>query len=226
MGELVLYEYNFDKPELSNELLMHYGIKGMHWGVRRYQNYDGTRIKKGSGKVINKKKQSKSSIKRAERKAIKKAEKERLEKHKRDISEMTRNADKYSTKDINDKLSRINAESRLSEMNHQLNPTIGDKVKKIADNKAVKAIAITALSAAVITGTGMIAYRYSHYGPSAKEYSKMVKSGKYLTDINNMPNPAPPFKDQVKSFGKKYPKEFYNVAVGRVYNRLGIQRKK
>ena len=27
--------------------LYHYGVKGMHWGIRRYQNYDGTRIGAG-----------------------------------------------------------------------------------------------------------------------------------------------------------------------------------
>ena len=32
---------------MENSMLLHYGIKGMKWGVRRYQNKDGTLTAEG-----------------------------------------------------------------------------------------------------------------------------------------------------------------------------------
>ena len=42
------------KRPIRPDELYHYGVLGMHWGVRRYQNYDGTRIGTGGDPVVNK----------------------------------------------------------------------------------------------------------------------------------------------------------------------------
>lgn len=62
---------------MSNDYLMHYGIKGMKWGVRRYQNSDGTltsagKRRYGEGKVGEARfayKQAKKEYNKAFRKA-------------------------------------------------------------------------------------------------------------------------------------------------------------
>lgn len=37
-----MYDGVIEKPELNEETLAHHGIKGQKWGIRRYQNPDGS----------------------------------------------------------------------------------------------------------------------------------------------------------------------------------------
>ena len=115
---------------MENPELKHWGIKGMKWGIRRYQNKDGSLTRAG------KKRQAANLEKARQAKKAKQDEiREREEKRSKllkstDASELYKNRDLLSTEEINERLNRLNAEQRLSQLSNQTKSTGMDKVNK------------------------------------------------------------------------------------------------
>ena len=75
---------------MNDEVLIHHGIKGQRWGVRRFQNEDGTRTAAGKAREVQKlekvKNRTLNSIKRRET-----WDKLALERNKAELSDLKKN---------------------------------------------------------------------------------------------------------------------------------------
>ena len=102
---------------MNADELKHYGIKGMKWGVRRFQNSDGSLTADGkkrySGddlkdiqKQVNQGKNVVDGVKKTRTKA---AEKQHEKKIKSDLSQM-------SDKELRDIVNRLNMEERYTQV--------------------------------------------------------------------------------------------------------------
>lgn len=128
-----IYLYESDKPELSDDVLEHFGIKGMKWGVRKDKPKSGKR-RKGSS---SKKPVTKRQKRKAREEEIKSKSKEDIIKSK-DLEAMSKRKSEFSNNEINEALNRLGTEQRLDQAVKQQNPTTKDKIKKVINSKEFK----------------------------------------------------------------------------------------
>ena len=119
--------------------LFHHGTKGMRWGIRRYQNPDGSLTPEGRKRYMNnprwrakylkiKKKQQDEAARTHE---SKEARRKRLL-ESTDANELYKHRKDLSTQELQERINRIQTEQNLAKyMTHE--PTKMEKAKAVAD---------------------------------------------------------------------------------------------
>lgn len=120
---------------MDSRELYHHGILGMKWGIRRYQNKDGTLTELG------KKRQAKIEAKEAKAEAKRKEEEAKVKKQietararllkSTDASELYEHRDLLTTAEINERIDRINKEASLRSLTENKKKTALDYMDRV-----------------------------------------------------------------------------------------------
>lgn len=84
---------------MENNELMHWGVKGMKWGIRRYQNKDGTLTAAGKKRYIQEMERLKKEEKILKNKQRTKAQLDKLEAKRKEIDDQKKALSSKSAKD-------------------------------------------------------------------------------------------------------------------------------
>ena len=140
---------------VSDDELEHYGVLGMKWGVRRYQNADGSYTAKG----------------------LKRKQKQEHKANKKDSDRASKYSSTLSDDEINKRINRLNSEKRLKELNREVNHPFASKVKSAASSNTAKVAGAVITATAVVVGKKAITKVLGKKldGAVAKEGAQMVQ---------------------------------------------------
>lgn len=130
---------------MENNTLQHWGILGMKWGVRRYQNKDGSLTNAGKKRLSRKqlKQRAKNLEKARDARAKKKIEEEEKRKlvEKGTADEVLKYKGSFTQDEMNKINSRLNWERNIKELKKKDQVDVKEKVDKMVDgvNTGIKA---------------------------------------------------------------------------------------
>ena len=204
--ERLLYEYDYQKPELTDDFLEHHGIIGMKWGQKNGPPYPlsskistGKRLRSTVGGIKKKLPKSKKQKQKEERERYSKMSKEEIINTK-NVKAMNQRSSEFTDQEINKVLNRLNTEDRLSKIALDNKPS---RTKKVIDHLKKNSFIYTVGISALITIPIAIARARQGVVPGydyaarvaanlPKEYEaifkKVFKEGKKATKIVNQLN--------------------------------------
>jgi hypothetical protein len=183
--------YNYDK--LSNDQLAHYGVLGMRWGHRRFQNEDGTLT--ALGKLEEAKETNKQSIKDAQRAYNRAVFSSNKDLAKRAVSNYANAVKKYnySDEDLKDYkiLQKVKSQKHISNNQNKLVQQYMSKDGMTEDEakiKAYKDIRNKRIVMAVLGTSAAVALAYTGYKYYQNNVDKIIKAGTKIQNISIDPN--------------------------------------
>lgn len=155
-----MYENPFYEPYwVSEEELEHFGVKGMKWGIRRYQNADGTLTEAGKKKLEKYKTKEYTRVSKLKDKAITNYERASYKRKSKGLSIESKNeAVKKSIKETYEKELKMIKTMKYKDMQSD-KKAVGDQFLKASVGTTLMTVGINTLTPAGTIGYGL------YFGP-------------------------------------------------------------